>query len=67
MQEIMVKGNNTGLRVFIDGEPDLRSMPNELDIIANVLEMVISKQHENYVKRKSYLDKKQKVMPINNT
>lgn len=67
MQEIMVKGNNTGLKVFIDGELDLRSMPNEMDIIANVLEMVISKQYENYVKRKSYLDKKQKVMSSDNT
>ena len=53
MQEVTVKGNNTGLRVFIDGEPDLRSMPDELEIIATVLEMVISKQHEKYIKRKS--------------
>ena len=53
MQEVTVKGNKTGLRVFIDGEPDLRSMPDELEIIAIVLEMVISKQHEKYIKRKS--------------
>lgn len=62
MQEIMVKGNNTGLRVFIDGEPDLRSMTDELEIIATVLEMVISKQYENYVKRKSQPAQRKKVM-----
>ena len=53
MQEINVKGNETGLRVFIDGEPNLLSMPEEeINILATVLEMVISKQYENYTKRK---------------
>ena len=67
MQEIMVKGNNSGLRVFIDGEPDLRSMPDELEIIATVLEMVISKQYENYVKRKSQPSQRKKMMSSDNT
>lgn len=67
MQEVTVKGNNTGLRVFIDGEPDLRSMPDELEIIATVLEMVISKQHEKYIKRKSQPAQRKKVMSTDNT
>ena len=68
MQEISVKGNDTGLRVFIDGELDISLLPeSDLNALATVLESVLSKQYENYVKRKSYTDKKQKVMPIDNT
>ena len=69
MQEINVKGNETGLRVFIDGEPSLLSMPEEeINILATVLEMVISKQYENYTKRKDRDERrKKKVMSSDNT
>lgn len=69
MQEINVKGNETGLRVFIDGEPNLLSMPEEkINILATVLEMVISKQYENYTKRKDRDERrKKKVMSSDNT
>lgn len=69
MQEINVKGNETGLRVFIYGEPNLLSMPEEeINILATVLEMVISKQYENYTKRKDRDERrKKKVMSSDNT
>lgn len=69
MQEINVKGNETGLRVFIDVEPNLLSMPEEeINILATVLEMVISKQYENYTKRKDRDERrKKKVMSSDNT
>lgn len=69
MQEINVKGNETGLRVFIDGEPNLLSMPEEeINILATVLEMVISKQYENYTKRKDRDERRnKKVMSSDNT
>lgn len=69
MQEINVKGNETGLRVFIDGEPNLLSMPEEeINILATVLEMVISKQYENYTKRKDRDERrKKKMMSSDNT
>ena len=69
MQEINVKGNETGLRVFIDEEPNLLSMPEEeINILATVLEMVISKQYENYTKRKDRDERrKKKVMSSDNT
>lgn len=53
MQEVTVIHNPKGLRVLIDEEPDLRSKPSdELDVLAAILEAVISQQYENYVKRK---------------
>ncbi|MBQ7347612.1 MAG: hypothetical protein IJW55_06610 [Clostridia bacterium] len=30
MKEIQVKGNNKDLKVFINGTPDIRQIPNEL-------------------------------------
>lgn len=30
MKEIQVKDNDTGLRVFINGTPDIRQIPKEL-------------------------------------
>ena len=53
LKEITVRGNETGLAVFIDGEPDLKELSSdELTVLATVLEVVISRQYENYVKRK---------------
>ncbi len=53
MQEVTVRGNKTGLRVFVNGEPNFTTISNEdLTLLGTVLELVISKQYENYVKRK---------------
>ena len=69
MQEVTVKFNPKGLRVFIDGEPDLRSKPtDEVDILAAIFEAAICQQHENYVKRKKReKPKNKKVMSSDNT
>lgn len=53
MREISLKENNTGLKVFIDGEPNFKEMSEEnLTVLATVLELTISRLYENYVKRK---------------
>lgn len=58
MKEITVKGCDLGLKIFINEEPDLSKLSDEeLDVLATVLEILISKQYENYMKRKKY-DKK---------
>ncbi len=53
MQEINIRGNKTGLQVLVNGEPDFTILSNEeLTLLGTVFELVISKQYENYVKRK---------------
>lgn len=59
LKEITVRENETGLAVFIDGEPDLKELSSdELTVLATVLEVVISRQYENYIKRKGEGKKK---------
>ena len=61
MQEITVRNNQLGLQVFIDGEPNLRELPDdELTVLATVLEVIIERRYTNYIKRKGE-GKKQKV------
>ena len=58
MREITVRENKLGLTVFIDGEPNLADFTSdELTVLATVFEVVISKQHENYNKRKGEYQK----------
>jgi len=66
LKEITVRENELGLAVFIDGEPNLADLTSdELTVLATVFEVVISKQYENYNKRKGEYQKirKSKKMP----
>ena len=59
MQEITVRNNELGLQVFIDGEPNLRELPDdELTVLATVLEVIIERRYANYIKRKGEGKKK---------
>ena len=59
MQEITVRNNQLGLQVFIDGEPNLRELPDdELTVLATVLEVIIERRYANYIKRKGEGKKK---------
>lgn len=59
MQEITVRNNELGLKVFIDGEPNLRELPDdELTVLATVLEVIIERRYTSYVKRKGEGKKK---------
>ncbi len=54
MQEVNIRGNKTGLAILVNGEPNFAVAPEEeMTLLGTVLELVIVKQHENYVKRKS--------------
>ena len=59
MQEITVRNNQLGLQVFIDGEPNLRELPDdELTVLATVLEVIIERRYTTYIKRKGEGKKK---------
>ena len=56
MKEITVKNNELGLGITINGEPDLKEMDEgDFTVLASVLELIVSRQYENYVKRKKSL------------
>lgn len=47
MQEITVKDNKMGLRVFINGVPNLRNIPKaETEVFVSALEKQISAHYE---------------------
>ena len=47
MKEIQVKGNDTGLKVFINGVPDLTQIPKKItDVLVTALEINISEHYE---------------------
>jgi hypothetical protein len=53
LKEITVRENELGLKVFVDGEPDLGELPDdELTVLATVLEVIIERRYITYVKRK---------------
>ena len=59
MEEIIVKGNDTGLKVYVNGIPKIDSIPNdELTPLIVSLEIAVSNHFENYQKRKRYTNKK---------
>ena len=59
MKEIFVKGNVTGLRVFVEGEPDFSKQPeDELTALASILHHVLMQQIRNYDKRKGEYQKR---------
>jgi len=48
MKEIQVKGNDTGLKVFINTVPDLTQIPKNItDALVTTMEMQISEHFEN--------------------
>ena len=66
MREIVVTPNTLDLKVYVNGEPQLSELYNdELTLMAAVLELIVSKQFENYTKRKSRANKKRS--PQNDT
>ena len=59
MKEIIVKGNDTGLKVYVNGAPKIESIPkDELTPLIVSLEIAVSNHFENYQKRKRYTNKK---------
>jgi hypothetical protein len=67
LKEITVRENELGLKIFIDGEPDLRELPDDdLTVLATVLEVIIERRYANYIKRKGE-GKKKKVSAKSDT
>jgi hypothetical protein len=59
LTEITVKGNTLGLKVFIDGEPELKDLPDDdLTVLATALEIIIERRYVTYTKRKGEGKKK---------
>ena len=53
MKEICAKRNSLGLRVFVNGEPQLSQMEaTEFSLMASTLELAISQEFDDYMKRK---------------
>ena len=53
VEEIEVKGNNTGLKCYINGVCDLTLMPKEeMDLFVASIVPVLLDHYQNYVKRK---------------
>ena len=53
VEEIEVKGNNTGLKCYINGVCDLTLMPKEeMDLFVASIVPVLLEHYQNYVKRK---------------
>ena len=58
LKEISVKTNPLNLRVFVNGEPNLSRMEAaELSLMASRLELVISQEFDDYMKRKENVDR----------
>ena len=52
MKEIRVKGNDTGIKVFINDVPDLTQIPKNItDTLVTTMEMQISEHFEQKEKR----------------
>ena len=53
LKEICAKTNPLGLRVFVNGEPEFSQMEaTELSLMASTLELAISQEFDDYMKRK---------------
>ena len=58
MKEICAKTNPLGLRVFVNGEPEFSQMEaTELSLMASTLELAISQEFDDYMKRKENMDR----------
>ena len=52
MKEVNIKGNDTGMKVFINGVPDLTQIPKNItDALVTALEVQISERYEQKEKR----------------
>lgn len=55
MQEIELKKNDTGLKVYINGIPDAHLLPEtEKNLFISQIEIIISEMFEKNEKRKKY-------------
>lgn len=53
MQIIELKSNPSGLKVYVNGKPDLHKTPEEaLGIVIAALEPVLSEHYDQYIRRK---------------
>jgi hypothetical protein len=53
LKEICAKANQLGLRIFVNGEPQLSQMEaTEFSLMASTLELAISQEFDDYMKRK---------------
>ncbi len=58
LKEICMKTNPLGLRVFINCEPQLSQMEaTELSLMASTLELAISQEFDDYMKREENQDR----------
>ena len=54
MEELQVSSNKTGLKVFINGIPDLNEIQeDDFRVWSVVLERVLTEHFDNYLKRKA--------------
>lgn len=54
MQIIELKSNPSGLKVYVNGKPDLHKAPEEaLGIAIAALEPVLSEHYDQYIRRKA--------------
>ena len=55
MQEIELKKNDTGLKIYINGIPDVHLLPEtEKNLFISKTEIIISEMFEKNEKRKKY-------------
>ena len=53
MKEVTLKESDVGLKVFVNGEPDLKELPaDELKVFVTALEILIEKRFNSYIKRR---------------
>lgn len=54
MQVVELKRNPTGLKIYVNGKPNLHKVPEEaLGIASAALEPVLSKHYDQYIRRKA--------------
>lgn len=55
MKEVTLKESDVGLKVFVNGEPDLKELPaDELKVFVTALEILIEKRFNSYIKRRRW-------------
>lgn len=53
MEEVIIKNNETEMKIYVNGQPDLSKMPpQELELLAGHLDKVLKEHLNNYSKRK---------------
>ena len=55
MQEVIIKNNPLGLKILVNGNPDLRQLSStEMKVFVRQSEMLIYEMYEKNEKRKKY-------------